>query len=674
MPSEVNNLASIAIVLCAALAASVLAPLIRLPGIIGYLGAGVLLGPSGFGLIRREEVGALAEMGLVLLLFTIGLELSPTPLIQMGRRLLLVTVLQMGLTTGVVTLALMAFETGGVAAGLVGVAVSLSSTAIVLRHLSDRGEAESVAGAITIGILLLQDIAVILLLIVLPLCAGAAQESWTIALLKIVTALGSLVGAVLVCWKLTPVLVRVVLRRATRESMTLLAVAAAGAGAWATAAAGWSPALGACIAGLLLASTDVRHQLSAEAAPFREVFTALFFISIGMLVDLHVATAMGAWLPTLVVAVVIAKSLLATGAVAAAGWPLRLAAGVGLGLGTISEFSFVLLHEANRLGLVSRELFERTAACTIGSMLVGALLIPASPRVSMFVSRLIRRDRLFAVPEASMTDAPRDHVVVVGYGLNGQNVARVLAATRIPCVVVELNPELAAQARAAGHRVLVGDAARESILLRAGLGEARALVIVINDRRVTRHIVAQAHKFRSELFILARTRYITELEPLYRLGADLVIPEEFETSIEIFSHLLKVFAVPDNVIEQQVELVRAGRYSMLRGRSADRAALDAWRRALELAVTQTYLLDEGSHACGRTIADLALRSRTGVTIVAVTRGGKPLLAPQPELRLEPGDVLVLVGSHLQLEQAKRLLAARSPVADDGGDPVRVGES
>lgn len=655
----------------AALAASVVAPLIRLPPIIGYLGAGVLLGPSGLGVIRRDEVVALAELGLVLLLFTVGLELSPAPLVQMGRRLVVVTALQMELTTASVTLVMWFFEAGWAAAGLIGVAVSLSSTAIVLRHLSDRGEAESVAGAVTIGVLLLQDIVVIMLLIVLPLWAGAAQGGWAASFVKVGVALGSLAGAVLICWRLTPLVVRVVLRHTSRESMTLLAVAAAVAGAWAAAAAGWSPALGACVAGLLLASTEVRHQLSAEAAPFREVFTSLFFISIGMLVDLRVASAMGAWLPLLVIAVVLAKSALATGAVAAAGWPLRLAAGVGLGLGTISEFSFVLLSEAHRLGLVTRELFERAAACTIGSMLAGALLIPASPRVSMIVLRVLGRGSAAPPPAPDPADDLRDHVVIVGYGLNGQNIARVLAATRVPFVVVELNPELATLARDAGHRVLVGDAARESILLHAGLATARALVVVINDRRVTRHIVAQAHKLRGELFILARTRYVAELEPLYRLGADLVIPEEFETSIEIFSHLLKVFAVPDNVIAQQVELVRAGRYSMLRGRSTDRAALDAWRRALELAVTQTYLLEDDSDACGRTVAELALRSRTGVTIVAVTRGGKPLLAPQPELRLERGDVLVLVGSHLQLERARRLLAARRAAVDDASREGRT---
>jgi CPA2 family monovalent cation:H+ antiporter-2 len=254
-------------------------------------------------------------------------------------------------------------------------------------------------------------------------------------------------------------------------------------------------------------------------------------------------------------------------------------------------------------------------------------------------------------------------VIIVGYGVNGENLARVLQATRIAYTVVEMNRATVAQARRQGARVVVGDATRRFILERAGLRTARALVVAVSEPQATRQIVAQAHAMRPDLYILARTRYVSEVDALYRLGARLVIPEEFETSVEIFAQVLKEFGVPDNVIEQQVTIVRAGRYGMLRGRPTDASLRAEWLSILEAAVTQTFLLRAGSPACGRTIREIALRSRGGATIVAVTRRGRPVPNPSPDFRLESGDVLVLVGTHRQLDDTRAVL---EPPEESGG--------
>lgn len=461
-------------------------------------------------------------------------------------------------------------------------------------------------------------------------------------------------GVTLLARLVMPTLIQQVFRRGGQELMTLFAVLMACGGAWLADLAGWSWALGSCIAGLLLAQTDLRHQLHAEITPFRDTFNALFFISIGMLVDVQLALRYALPLLAIVVATLLFKTLLTGLAVSLAGWPIRIATAAGLGLCTISEFGYVLMSEATRLDLMSAELVRQLVAVTVGTMLLGAILVPVSGRISFAVARLLSGSAP-AADDAGRPDSRAGHVILVGYGLNGRNVASVLRAVRIPFVVVEMNRAWAAQARAENEHVIVGDATRASILHLAGLDRARALVVAISDPAATRSIVAQAHARRPSLYILARTRAIHELDALYQLGARLVIPEEFETSIEIFAHLLREFGLPDNIIDQQVTLVRAGRYGMLRGRPTDRALRAEWLHALEAAATRTYLVQAASPACHKSLRELDLRARTGITVVAVTRGGKPIANPSPDLKIEPDDVLVLVGTHKQLSEVDSVL-------------------
>jgi CPA2 family monovalent cation:H+ antiporter-2 len=319
------------------------------------------------------------------------------------------------------------------------------------------------------------------------------------------------------------------------------------------------------------------------------------------------------------------------------------------------------------LQLLPPEFAPWFVAWAAGTMLLGALLVPTAGPLA---AAIVQRVRPEPTPEAvsAMAERPASrasHVIIVGYGINGRNLARVLRATQIPYVVVEMNQANAHLVRQDGGQVIVGDATRMFVLSKADVATARALVVAVADQAAARRIVAQAHTARPDLYVLARTRYISELDPLYRLGAAQVIPEEFETSIEIFAHVLKEFGVPDNVIEQQVSLVRSGRYAMLRGRPTDRALRAEWLRVLEAAVTQTFWLTDSSPACGRTIRELDLRAQTGALIVAITRAGQPTANPPPDFRLDAGDVLVLVGTHRQLDAAKGMLEP-APSPDSRG--------
>jgi len=439
------------------------------------------------------------------------------------------------------------------------------------------------------------------------------------------------------------------------------------AGAWFASLADWSWPLGAFIAGLLLAQSELRHQVHAEITPFRDALNALFFIAIGMLVDIGVVADHGVALGAAIVATLVLKTVFVAAGVSAGGWPLRLALTAGLGLCTISEFGYVLVSEAVRLDLVPGSLLPIVVAWIAGTMLLGALLVPVAPKLALRLAPLLQRRRAREQPSASHGPVLRSHVIIVGYGVNGQNLARVLRATAIPHVVIEMHPGHAGRARQDGEDVISGDAARLGILELAGLHSARALVVSIADPEGTRQIVAQAHRARPELYILARTRTLAEIDALYRLGAQSVIPEEFETSIEIFSHVLKEFAIPDSVVDQQVTMIRAGHYGMLRGREMDKLLRNEWRQMLEAAVTQTFYVAEGSSACGQTVRELDLRNRTGVTIVAVTRDGRPIPSPKIDFEFRAGDVLVLVGTHHALDRARGVLsAAPGPSAAPGG--------
>lgn len=641
----------------AAVLSALLFRVIRVPGIIGFLLTGIAIGPSGLNVITGDDVSQFADIGLVLLLFVIGLELSPAPLLRAGKRLAGATLLQVLSTVAVTALVLWlaaGFSWG--AAGIIGVAVSLSSTAIVLKQLDDRGETNSTTGMIATGVLLLQDVIVIAFMLVLsmlsPVTSTAAHAPTP---LRTVLGLAGLVVGAWLARRALPWLVNRAIEIGGRELVSLMAVLGAAGGAWLATLAGWSPALGAGVAGFFLAGADHRHQMVAEILPFRNVFNAVFFISLGMLVNVQAVITHLPLMLVAVTAVLLVKPLLTAGALTVAGWPLRIGLHVGIGLCTISEFGYVLAYDAYHRGLLPETLLDFMVACTVATMMVGAFIFPFAGPVASAIAGLIRPRTPKTAGEESGEEPLNNHVIIVGYGLTGANLAKMLQATRVPCCVIEMNQALIQKARAAGVTVIAGDAARMTILEVAGVDAARVLVVAINDRLATRRIVAQVAARLPRLYILARSNIIQEIDPLQSLGARLVIPEDLETSIEVAAHVLRQYGIPDNIVEAQIASVRAGGYAVLRGRPVERAAHRELIQILQRTTTQTFYLTEENSACGMTIADLNLRARTGCMIIAVVRNGDPTTNPAPEFVLQANDVLVLVGAHKQLEAAKEIL-------------------
>jgi CPA2 family monovalent cation:H+ antiporter-2 len=666
MPQD-SILTGIVALLGTALVVSWLFHTLRLPLMLGFLFTGLLIGPTGLGLVDASLVPGLAELGLVLLLFVVGLELSPKPLRRGGRTLLVATAGQF-LSTAAVG-AVGAAVWGGVPAlpaAFLGIAVAASSTAIVFRQLYARGEMRSAAGMIASGILLLQDVLIIGVMVVLPLVEHTPGVPWTSTLLRTGLSLVTLVLAAALAYLALPVVLRRFVRPGGREFLALFAVLVASAGALLAGSLGWSFALGSFLAGLLLSNSEARHQLLADLSPLRDVFNALFFISLGMLVDLDTVARHAPALGLAVAAVLGLKFLLAALSIRGAGWPVRPAVIAGLGLCSISEFGYLLVYEGHGRGLFSAEVFEVFTALAVGAMMGGALLLPLGDRIAMLASK--RRARS-PQPQAAAGDAGAasgalaGHLILVGYGTNGQNLVRALQAVGLPHSVVEMNPRLVEAAQAAGAAVVVGDASRESVLREAGLDRARGLVVAINDVRATQRIVAQARALRPGLYILARADSLRTIEPLRQAGADEVIPEDFEASIEMVAQTLKRFGYPDNVVESRIAKVRAERYGgALRQEEEGTLERRDFVKVLGAAATATVVLEEDNAACGQDLRELNLRARTGVTVIAVVRQGKPTTNPPPDHRLQAGDVLVLLGSAQQLQQGRRTLAQKaSPV-------------
>ena len=650
-------LRDIVIILATTLVVARLFLVLRAPSIIGFILAGIAIGPHAGNLIAQEDVGELAELGLILLLFIIGLELSPKPLLRMGKNLLGASAFQIVTTAVVAGSAVWVFTKMGTGPILIlGVAVALSSTAIVLKQLSDLGATDTLRGMIITGILLIQDVLVIVIMLFLPFFAVDPDGDWKDSALRALLGLLGIGALTAIGRVLLPAFLKYVVRPGGKEFVTLFAVLMAFGGAWVAGEARFSLPLGACIAGLLLAGTDLRHQLAAEILPFRDVFNALFFVSLGMLFDPAVALEYALPLSAAILATLIIKVALCALGVVAARWPLLISFQVGLGLCTVSEFGYVLVNESDKLGLVPPDLLGVFIVYALGTMMTGAMLIPITQPLAAVFTRFLRPEAQQLSFEDTERASKKSDVVIVGYGINGKNLVRVLQSTKISHVVIEMNPSLAHDAQQEEAEVICGDGSRQSVLLYAGLATARALVVAINDPQATRRVVAQARSLRPDLYVLARTHFDADIDELYELGAERVISEDFETSIEIAAQILKKMDVPDNVVTGQIATLRAGRYGMLRSMPTDDEALDELAKYLQTTATRTHYLEKRSSACGKTIANVDLRAQSGVTIIAVVRNGTPPPNPPADFQLDAGDVLVLVGSHKQLDDAERLLA------------------
>jgi len=622
--------------------------LVRLPPLVAYLLAGVLVGPGGLGLLRRSEaIAQVAELGVALLLFGVGIEFSLDRLRRDLPRMLSAGVLQVTLTIAATALAFLGLGTTYPAAVLAGFLVSLSSTAIVFRLYDERGELDAPHGQAAAGILLFQDLALVPMILLLPVLTAAPSAIVQLTLTALGKAAAALVLLLVLARAVLPRSLVLVARSGTAELFPLAALVAAFGTAALAVKAGLSLPIGAFLAGLALSGSPYARQVFAEIVPLRDAFVAVFFTSVGLLLD--PAMALGEPQVLLVtLAAVAGKGLLVILIVGGIWHSLRLAVLTGFALAQIGEFSFVLMHQAVALGLLGPRMEHGLLGAGIVSMAATPFLVVASHRLGM-----LERPQRPAVPPR------RGHVLVIGYGMTGQAIARVLAQTGIPFVALELAPDLVAMGQREGVPVEFGDATRRAVLLELGAATARAAVVTVGDPGATRTVVGLLRQINPELRILVRARRVTEIEDLERLGADEVIPSEFEVAVELFVRLLRQLGVPPHVTRMQESIIRTEHYRALRGLGTTDELLRRTQQLVAGGILEVAQVLEGSEACGQTLGALALPARTGTLVLSVVRGGQPLPTPDATTRLQANDLVVLFGPHEALAKALALLEPRS---------------
>jgi len=643
-----TSLISVLILLAAAVIAVALCRALKLPALVGYLVTGLALGPYTLGFFaNREETQRLAEFGVVFLMFSIGLEFSLGKLRSMRR-------VVFGLGAAQVASTVLLVVVGALAAGLswqaglaLGGIAAMSSTAIVSRLLAERGELDSPHGRQAIGVLLFQDLAVVPLLVVIPVLAqppGALGLAASAALGKAVLALALVMLA-------GPRVIRVwlgtVARLRSTELFVLNVLFIILLLAYLTGLAGLSLVLGAFLAGMLIAETEYRFQVEEDIRPYRDALLGLFFISVGMLLDPRVVIAHAGLVVALFVILVGGKLALVAALSKAFGTPSGTALRVALALAQGGEFGFVLLPLAAQAGLLGVDLAQGALAAMILSMLAAPLLITASDTIVMRVLRsewMLRSLELHRIATQSMS--VERHVIVLGYGRNGQRLARLLDAEGLRYVALDLDPDRVREAALAGESVVFADGSRREALIAAGIARAAAAVVTFADVRASLRVLAHIHALNPAVPVIVRARDEGDIAPLTAAGATEVVPEAFESGVMLASHTLVVAGVPLSRVMRRVSQVRDEQYSLLRGLFAGGGEDEA------VARLHAVTLEPGAHAVGRVLADLNL----GVAVRAVRRPGARLrLAPQDAGPLQEGDIVVLLGEPERLHAAEKQL-------------------
>ena len=654
-----SSLALTLLYLLAAVLGVVTCRSLKLPPMLGYLAAGVLIGPHAMALAQNSEgVRHLGEFGVVFLMFAIGLEFSLPKLLAMRKQVFGLGLMQVLATMAVVTVGGVALShwVGGIwdmgwqtALALSGV-LAMSSTAIVVKLMAERAELESEHGRRVMGILLFQDLAVVPLLILIPALGSASEQllpalGW--ALIKAVVLVGLLLtgGQRFMRWWLT-----LVARRKSEELFMLNLLLITLGLAWLTELAGLSLALGAFIAGVLVSETEYRHQVGTDIRPFHDVLLGLFFITIGMMLDWHILVDRWALVLALLAVPLLVKAVIILVLARLMGATTGVALRSGLFLAQAGEFGFVLLSLTQENGLVQPALMNPILAAMVLSMLATPFLIMYSNRIVMkLVASDWMQQSLQMTTIARKTINTSKHVIICGYGRCGQNLARMLEREGIPYMALDLDPDRVRQAAAAGDSVVYGDATRLQALMAAGLVRASAVVVTYIDVPAALKVLANTRSHAPQVPVVVRTQDDAHLDKLQDAGATEVVPEAIEGSLMLASHALALVGVPMRRVLRVVQDQRDARYNMLRGyfHGAD----DDTPNERDQERMSTVSLPPGARALGSPLGDLALTA-VGVRVVNLRRANGHQASAADDAVLQEGDTLVLSGHPTALALAE----------------------
>ena len=636
---------------------------LRIPTIVGFLLTGILAGPAGFRLVQAtKDVETLAQIGVVLLLFSIGIEFSLKQLLSIKKIMLLGGTLQVLLT--IIAVGAIALQLGQSPAESVfmGFLLSLSSTAIVLKRLQEKAEVESPHGKISLGILIYQDLIAVPMMLLVPFLSGNMHNLGTsIGFLCAKLCLIVLALVFGIKWIVPKILFQAAKTR-SREIFLLTIIVICFAVAWLTSSLGLSIALGAFLAGLVISESEFSYQALGSILPFRDVFTSIFFISIGMLFDVGYFIRHPVLIALVSCGVLVVKTFIAGSATGLIGFPLRTMVLVGLALGQVGEFSFILIQAGFDNHIIDKNIYNLFLGVSILTMAMTPLIMGAGNWLTVAMLKLPLPARLKSGLNTQETDLGliqtqglEDHLVIIGYGINGRNVARAAKVAGIPYIIIEMNPETVRKEKSQGVPIYYGDATSDAVLLHAHVQKARVLVVAIPDIVATRRVIEVARKLNPLVHIIARTRFFQEMAPLYELGASEVIPEEFETSIEIFTRVLLKYLVSQEKIEQFISEVRSDEYQIFRSISKEHPLLADLKVALPDIQINTLSINPRSTVTGRTLSEIDLRKKFGITLLAIRRGTEILSNPSGDECLCADDVLVVLGKPENMGQMAHLV-------------------
>jgi len=628
---------------------------IKIPSVVGFLIAGAIIGPYGMAFIKEpQDVEVIAEIGVMLLMFTIGIEFSIPRLMSLKKEVFLFGSLQVITTIIVITLiSLLAFNISLNISIFYGFIVALSSTAIVMKLLFDRGELNSPHGKVCLGILLFQDLCVVPLMLFTQMLSGQNGNYYNFFIV-IFKALLILSVVFIFSRAAVPYILHEIVKTRSRELFIIIIIFICLGTAFFTYKLGLSLALGAFLAGIVISESEYSAQAVSDILPFKETFSGIFFISVGMLLNINYIKQHIVEETIIVGNIFILKSLIIVLIVYVFIHSIKLSLKSALALSQIGEFSFILAFTGKSIGLLDETAYQSFISASVITMFVTPLIIRYSPYVIDYLMQKNFFKNLEKIKRIKKTDIivkKSNHVIIIGFGLNGRNLARILKEINIPYVILELNPDTVRKMKKKGEPIYYGDGTSPEILHKLGIHRAKMLVIAISDPLATRKIVQIAKTENPKIHIIVRTRFVTEIDELRKLGANEVIPEEFETSLEIFSRVLHHFGIPRNKIVQMLEQIRVEGYEILRI-----PEIYETRTGLECVIFEglemdSFEIEKNSWLIGKSIKSIDIRSKAGVTVIAVQRGEKTFLNPPADFSLKEGDIIVYVGNKKQLINA-----------------------
>lgn len=632
---------------------------VRLPAIAGFLVAGALAGPGALGLVSDpERVRVLAEIGVIFLLFEIGLELPMERLRELGRTALIAGGGQVLVTGAVVVGGSMLLGLSGPTSLVLAGVVCMSSTALVIRMLSEEGQLDAPQGRLALAILVFQDLSLVPFLLAIPFLADGSNPPLPDLGLSVLRMLLALGGVLFIVRFAVPRILNRVAETRSPDLFSLLAILIVLGSAFLAEEVGLTLAVGAFLAGVAASASPYAHQLFSEVVPLRGVALGLFFTAIGMLFEPRILLEQA----PLVVLYLATTLLVKTSVVAAAsvwglGQSLRVGLLAGLALSQTGEFSFVLAEAAVRADLLSPSLYQVVLAGSILSLLASPFVMRAAPAITNRITAWSEPSSPENRPDDA--DAPlNDRVIIIGYGPAGQTLTRLLRSIGVPYVVLESNARAVRLAREHDPNIFVGDATRPTVLRRLAVAQAKLVVVVISDPLATRSIVARIRLLAPETLVLARTRYVAEVDPLEATGASLVVAEEFEGSIELVARTLEIFSTPANAIARFTQALRDEGYEAIRSPAA--LPMDPWLIELLDDVGTEWVDVPSDFVPGSSLAGLAIRARTGCSVLGVERSGHTHTNPDASFPLAAGDRLLVLGDKEDLAQLRSILKDPAP--------------